>query len=84
MHLEVVHNLETDSFINAFLRFIARRGCPCEIWSDNGTNIVGARTEMVKNMKSLDRDSIGRQAQKMLSGILTRQMVHTMAVFGSA
>ena len=64
VHLEVVHNLETDSFINAFLRFIARRGCPCEIWSDNGTNIVGARTEMIKSMKSLDRDSIVRAARR--------------------
>ena len=42
IHLEISHNLTTDSFINALRRFIARRGCPEHIRSDNGTNLVGA------------------------------------------
>lgn len=41
IHLEVAHTLDTDSFINALQRFIARRGPPTEIRSDNGTNFVG-------------------------------------------
>ncbi len=37
VHIEVANNLDTDSFINALRRFVARRGQPEEIWSDNGT-----------------------------------------------
>ena len=41
VHIEVAYSLDTDSFINAFQRFICRRGQPMEIISDNGTNLVG-------------------------------------------
>ena len=42
VHTEVVPNLDTDSCLNAIMRFIARRGKPSTIISDNGTNFVGA------------------------------------------
>ena len=42
VHLEISHNLTTDSFINALRRFLARRGPPEQFYSDNGTNLVGA------------------------------------------
>ncbi|XP_028411636.1 uncharacterized protein LOC114534738 [Dendronephthya gigantea] len=40
IHLEVAHTLDTDSFIDALRRFVARRGQPMEIRSDNGGNFV--------------------------------------------
>ena len=46
IHIEIVHTLDTNSFINALHRFIARRGKPIEIISDNGTNLVGANKEI--------------------------------------
>ncbi|XP_056307490.1 uncharacterized protein LOC130219206 [Danio aesculapii] len=46
IHLEIAHSLDTDSFINALQRFIARRGPPTEIRSDNGTNFVGGLREL--------------------------------------
>ena len=45
-HLEPCPALTTDSFINAFRRFIARRGQPQYIRSDIGKNFVGARREL--------------------------------------
>jgi hypothetical protein len=46
VHIEVAHSLDTDSFINAVQRFIARRGPPRELRSDNGSNFVGAEKEL--------------------------------------
>lgn len=46
IHLEIAANLSADSAIMALRRFAARRGCPAEIYSDNGTNMHGADREM--------------------------------------
>ncbi len=46
VHIEVCHSLDADSCIMAIRRFIARRGKPTRIVSDNGTNFVGACEEM--------------------------------------
>ena len=42
LHLELVSDLTSDAFIDCLRRCIARRGCPSLIWSDWGTNFVGA------------------------------------------
>ena len=46
--------LERDSFTNAFGRFVSRRSCTRKIWSDNGTNLVGARAELSRGMRQFD------------------------------
>ena len=46
VHIEVVPSLEADTCLAAITKFIARRGKPNIILSDNGTNFVGAATEM--------------------------------------
>jgi len=46
VHLEVVTNLYTEAFLAAFDRFVARRGLPSDIFSDCGTNFVGADRQM--------------------------------------
>ena len=48
VHIEVVPKLDTDSCLNAIMRFIARRGKPSTIISDNGTNFVGAEREFAE------------------------------------
>ncbi|XP_058449212.1 uncharacterized protein LOC131429180 [Malaya genurostris] len=47
VHLELVCNLSTDAFIAALRRFIARRGLPQQIQSDNGTNFKGAKNTLL-------------------------------------
>ena len=42
VHLELLRNLETGTFIMSFKRFIARRGRPRVIYSDNGGTFVKA------------------------------------------
>lgn len=50
IHIEVAASLDTDSYINALRRFIARRGQAKIIWSDNGTNFVGAERELKRSI----------------------------------
>ncbi|UYV84543.1 hypothetical protein LAZ67_X002574, partial [Cordylochernes scorpioides] len=42
IHLELISSLTTDALISTIRRFIARRGKPATIHSDNATNFVGA------------------------------------------
>ncbi|CAH2101847.1 unnamed protein product [Euphydryas editha] len=42
VHIELVSDLSTQTFIAALKRMCARRGTPKHIYSDNGTNFVGA------------------------------------------
>ncbi|XP_065094088.1 uncharacterized protein LOC135714635 [Ochlerotatus camptorhynchus] len=54
IHLEVVASLSTDSCKKVIRRFIARRGSPQEIYSDNGTNFVGANRDLVDEVKKIN------------------------------
>ncbi|XP_063968669.1 uncharacterized protein LOC135157358 [Lytechinus pictus] len=58
VHIEILHSLETDSFINGLQRFIARRGQPEVIRSDNGTNFVGAERELRDGIRSWNQQKI--------------------------
>ncbi|GFW16987.1 hypothetical protein TNCV_2761151 [Trichonephila clavipes] len=46
VHIEAVGDLTTDFFIAALRRFRARRSATRHIYSDNGTNFVGARRKL--------------------------------------
>ncbi|XP_043474288.1 uncharacterized protein LOC122506261 [Leptopilina heterotoma] len=48
IHLELVGSLTSENFIAALRRFVARRGKPSDIYSDNGTNFVGAKKELAE------------------------------------
>ena len=52
IHIEVVHSLDTDSFINSLRRFMARRGSPEHIRSDNGSNFVSGEAELRRAISS--------------------------------
>ena len=60
MHLEVLHSLDTSSFINALRRFTSRRGPVQKIRSDNGTNFVSGQKELAQGVKNWNSHLIGQ------------------------
>ena len=58
IHIEDVSSLETDAFIQVLRRFIWNRGCPKEIWSDNGTNFVGADKGIQPSIREWNEDKL--------------------------
>ncbi|XP_070526463.1 uncharacterized protein [Cardiocondyla obscurior] len=60
VHLEIVSNLTTKAFIGALKRFISRRDRPKSIYSDNGTNFVGAK-KYIKEMYALINNENSRK-----------------------
>lgn len=48
IHLELVHDLTSDAFIDAFQRFAARRGYCAQIISDNAKTFVGAKRQILE------------------------------------
>ena len=46
VHIELVSDFTTEAFLASLRRFIGRHGKPILIWSDHGTNFVGAKNEL--------------------------------------
>lgn len=46
IHLELVGDMSSETFLAAFKRFVARRGKCSHLWSDKGTNFQGASKEL--------------------------------------
>ncbi len=64
IHLEVANSLDTNSFLNAYRRFVGRRGPVRQLRSDRGTNFIGARNELNAAVKEMDVDKIKRELMK--------------------
>ena len=58
VHTEAVRSLDADSCLVAIKRFIARRGKPTTITSDNGTNFIGSARELKEYINSWNQDQI--------------------------
>lgn len=48
VHFEAVSDSTSEAFLACLRRFVARRGNPTLIWSDHGTNFVGAACLLVE------------------------------------
>ncbi|XP_043263007.1 uncharacterized protein LOC122403517 [Colletes gigas] len=48
VHFELVTDLTTEACLEAIKRFCARRGKPKNVYSDNATNFIGAKNEILK------------------------------------
>ncbi|XP_058448835.1 uncharacterized protein LOC131428812 [Malaya genurostris] len=66
IHIELAHSLSTDSCIMALRCFMARRGVPITIYSDQGTNFRGASKELSSELEKMDRN-------KLIEGIVSPQ-----------
>lgn len=56
IHIEVVSDLTSVAFIAALKRFIARRGLCANIYCDNGTNFIGAQSELQQHNDAVEND----------------------------
>ena len=56
VHLEAVSDLSTPAFLAALNRFIDRRGLALHLYSDNGSNYIGARNQLAQLYKFLDKE----------------------------
>ena len=64
IHLEIATSLTTDSFLNAYRRFVCRRGPIQQLRSDQGTNFVGAKNEMQAALNEMNHEKIQRELLK--------------------
>ncbi|XP_062141879.1 uncharacterized protein LOC133849814 [Drosophila sulfurigaster albostrigata] len=58
IHLEATTDLTAEKFLEAFSRFVARRGCPLHMYSDNGKTFVGASSILSKEFVESTRNLI--------------------------
>lgn len=54
--LDLVPDIGSTSFIRSFRRMIARRGCPSNVISDNGSNFISAETQTFVTSLGVDWD----------------------------
>ena len=54
IHVDIVNNLSVDCFLSCFRRFVARRGFPTKVISDNAKTFKGAAVILQKIVKHPD------------------------------
>ena len=56
VHIEVAHSLDTELFLCAFSHFTVHRGLPKNVYSDNGSNFVGACRTLKVEFENIQSD----------------------------
>ncbi|XP_060782046.1 uncharacterized protein LOC132889497 [Neoarius graeffei] len=67
IHADIVSDLSTEGFLLAYLRFTLLRGHPSKVWSDPGTNFVGAKPaldDLYRFLEHLERSGVEEKAAK--------------------
>lgn len=67
IHVELANTLTTESFLLAYQRFTSVRGHPQKIWSDPGTNFIGAKPvleEIYTYLRQQNKESLEEYAAK--------------------
>jgi hypothetical protein len=63
-HLEMVDSMNTDSFLMALDRFTHLRNVPCELFCDQGRNLVGAAREIQEMLQEAAATPSGKLAER--------------------
>ncbi|XP_036142109.1 uncharacterized protein LOC118645343 [Monomorium pharaonis] len=66
VHLELVSDLTSDTFIGALKRFVSRKGKPSCMYSDNGTTFVGAQRQLKEFFDFLSNEQTQTSVQFFL------------------
>ncbi|XP_068221310.1 uncharacterized protein [Palaemon carinicauda] len=74
IHIETAHSLSTDSFLNAYRRFVCRRGHCAQLRSDQGSNFIGAREEFAKCLREMKVENIKNELLKDQCDFITFKM----------
>ncbi|KAL1258161.1 hypothetical protein QQF64_011405 [Cirrhinus molitorella] len=53
VYLDILHSIDSDSFLMALRRFITRRGKPYELLCDQGTNFKGGDRELSESFEAM-------------------------------
>ena len=61
--LDILESMDTNTFILSFRRFVARRGLPLEVWSDNHASLKKANKELLTLWRMLDKKKIEAEEQ---------------------
>ena len=96
MHIEIIHSLNSVSFIQALRQVIACSGNVRLLYSDNGTNFVGCANELKKAYKEMDNEMVQSFTQSLggdldggmwvashMGGIWERQIRSAHAILSS-
>ena len=64
VHLEVAYSLTINSFLQAFFRFVHRRGPVQEMHSDRGTNFLFAERELCEGVRRWNQSQIHKSLRQ--------------------
>ncbi|XP_067940311.1 uncharacterized protein [Watersipora subatra] len=67
IHIELIDDLSTDSFLQALRRFQAVRGPVTTVFSDAGTNFVGGRNQM-------EQDLLNMRSKELKDYLMTKKI----------
>ena len=64
VHFEVVPTMDTSSCVMGIERSAARRGTPSDLWSDNGTNFIASKKELLQNVSAWNQQTLSEKLVK--------------------
>ena len=99
VHLDTVNSMSADSFLNAYRRFVGRKGPVRRLYCDQGTNFIGGKSLLEAALKENDHNKIKQELLKEecdwvefqmnvphashMGGVWERQIRTARAVFSS-
>lgn len=85
VHIEIVSDFTSQGFLAALRRFTSRRGRPDTIWSDNGTNFVGAAAELralFDKRSPFMFETVSEMANSGIKWVFNPHVLHILEVYG--